>query len=180
MGKVIRKWFAHFEKEEKWLNDMAAKGLALTQYTWGRYVFEECEPEEYIYRIQLLENRLSHRESESYIEFMGEAGVEIVSSYGRWVYFRKKATDGAFDIYSDSDSIIKHYQGIITLWGILGFLNLMNGINSLHMNVTRLREGISIAYIGAVCLLLGSLMVALCIPYIIKIRKLKQEKLLHE
>lgn len=44
MSHVVRKYFADFEKEEQWLNDMSAKGLALVEYSWARYVFEESAP----------------------------------------------------------------------------------------------------------------------------------------
>ena len=38
MRKVIKKffWAWEYEKEEKWLNEMAAKGLALVDYTFCR------------------------------------------------------------------------------------------------------------------------------------------------
>ena len=43
MRKIIKKvfWAWDSEKEEKWLNEMSAKGLALVDYTWFRYAFEE-------------------------------------------------------------------------------------------------------------------------------------------
>ena len=124
MKHIIRKAYINFEKEEKWLNEMSAKGFALTDYSFCRYVFTECEPGEYIYRLELLENLPSHPESVKYIRFMEENGVEFVSSYFRWVYFRKKASDGAFDIYSDTDSKIKHYKRINRLMLSLALLNL--------------------------------------------------------
>ncbi len=41
MRKVIKKVFMawEYEKEEKWLNEMAAKGLALVDYSVFRYSF---------------------------------------------------------------------------------------------------------------------------------------------
>lgn len=41
MSQVVRKFFMDFEKEEAWLNEMSAKGLALVEHSWARYVFEE-------------------------------------------------------------------------------------------------------------------------------------------
>ena len=42
MRKTIRKWFWawDFEKEEKWLNEMAAKGLALVGVGFCKYEFD--------------------------------------------------------------------------------------------------------------------------------------------
>lgn len=41
MSQVVRKFFMDFEKEEAWLNEMSAKGWALVEHSWARYVFEE-------------------------------------------------------------------------------------------------------------------------------------------
>ena len=51
MKTVIRKAYFDFENEEKWLNEMSAKGFALTDYTWCRYVFSDCMPGKYVYRL---------------------------------------------------------------------------------------------------------------------------------
>jgi hypothetical protein len=37
MKHVVRKAFFDFKKEEKYLNEMSVKGLALTDCTWCRY-----------------------------------------------------------------------------------------------------------------------------------------------
>ena len=130
MRKVIKKVFMawEYEKEEKWLNEMAAKGLALVDYTFCRYSFEPCEPGEYSFKIQLLEHNPSHPESEQYIRFMEETGAEQVASYLNWVYFRKKTVEGPFEIFSDIESRLKHYILIKKLLVPFGILNLCVGI----------------------------------------------------
>lgn len=90
MKTIIRKAYWNYEKEEKWLNEMSANGFALTDYFWCRYVFTDCEPGEYIYRIELLEYLPTHPVSQKYLRFMEENGVEYVASTTRWVFFRKK------------------------------------------------------------------------------------------
>ena len=116
MKQVIRKAYWNFEKEERWLNRLAAQGLALTDYSWCRYVFEETQPGEYIYRIELLDHHATHPESKRYIEFVESTGAECVTTYMRWVYFRKKAADGPFDLYSDNASRIAHYRRVRAFW----------------------------------------------------------------
>ena len=78
MRKTVRKWFWvwDFDKEEQWLNEMAAKGLALVGTGFCRYDFEECVPGAYQVRLELLENQLQHAESQQYIRFLEETGVE--------------------------------------------------------------------------------------------------------
>jgi len=114
MKYTVRKIYTigAYEKEEKWLNEMASKGMMLTDVGFCRYVFEEGTPGEYIYRLELLNHLPSHAESVAYIKFFEETGVEYVSSILCWVYFRKKAEDGFFEIYSDIDSRIKHYKRV--------------------------------------------------------------------
>jgi hypothetical protein len=124
MKKIIKKAFWDFEKEEKWLNEMAVKGLAMTDYSWCRYVFNSSEPGEYIYRIELLKEPVTHPESEKYINFMEDTGAEFVGSYMKWVYFRKKASEGEFEIYSDTDSKIAHYKKIINYWNFFAIVEL--------------------------------------------------------
>ncbi len=130
MRKYVKKffWAWESEKEEHWLNEMSAKGLALVDYCWCRYSFEECEPGEYSYKIQLLEHRPSHPESEQYIRFMEETGAEQVASYINWVYFRRKNSEGPFELFSDVESKIKHLSLIRNLFIPLAIVNLFIAI----------------------------------------------------
>ena len=130
MRKVIKKffWAWDFEKEEKWLNEMSAKGLALVGYSICTYSFEECEPGEYTHKIQLLEHRPSHPESEMYIRFMEETGAEQVASYLNWVYFRKKTAEGPFELFSDIESKMNHLILIKKVFLPFAYLNLFVGL----------------------------------------------------
>lgn len=114
MKKTIHKlfWVWNFDKEEKWLNEMSAIGLRLTNVSFGRYDFEEGAPGEYIYRLELLKNFPTHPESERYIRFIEETGAEHVSSFKKWVYFRKKSGDDGFDLYSDVESRLNHLKKV--------------------------------------------------------------------
>ncbi len=128
MKSVVRKLFINSEKEEKWLNDMTVKGLNFVDYSFARYLFEEGTPGEYIYKLELLDQLPSHPESKAYIELMEQTGVECVSTYSRWFYFRKKSKDGPFDLNSDYNSCIERHKKVASLVGILGFLNLVFAI----------------------------------------------------
>lgn len=121
MKKVINKWFWiwDFDKEEKWLAEMSAKGMQLTDVGYCRYTFENGQPNEYDYRLELLEDLPTVQNSVEYIRFMEETGAEYLGSVMRWVYFRKKHTGQGFDLFSDLDSRLKHIQRILFLAGIL-------------------------------------------------------------
>lgn len=130
MKKIIYKWFWAWDadKEERWLNEMAAKGLAMTGAVHCRYEFQDCEPGEYQYRLDFLEHWPTHPESEKYISFVEDTGAEQIASYLRWVYFRKKTADGSFELFSDNVSRIRCLNRLLLLLGVFGIVNTYNGI----------------------------------------------------
>jgi len=129
MRKTVYKWFWawEFDKEEKWLNEMAAKGLTLVSMHFFKYMFEETDPGEYQIRIELLDKRPNHPESETYIRFIEETGAEQIASWIDWVYFRKKTADGSFELFSDTTSRIRMLNRVIGLLTTLGILCLVTG-----------------------------------------------------
>lgn len=156
MRKTVRKWFWvwDFDKEERWLTEMAAQGLALVDVGFCKYVFEPCVPGEYQVRLELLEHHPCHAESRKYIGFIEETGAEQVGAFMRWVYFRKKTADGPFDLYSDLESRIKHLKRIIALILPISLANLAIGL----VNVgNAFSTGIWIAKVGYLNLVVGLL-----------------------
>lgn len=185
MKHIVWKAYWNFEKEEKWLNEMSAKGMALTDYSWCRYVFTEAPNNEYIYRIELLKNLPSHAESIAYIRFLEESGIECVATYWRWIFLRKKSSEGPFDIYSDIESKINHYRRVNALFGVIGALNLFaclfNIIDGIMLSMEF--DNNYLSYISPIVLINGIISIGfacLVIGYIRKVSKLKKEKLLHE
>lgn len=99
MKKTIYKKFTLWEseKEEKWINDMSAQGWQLVKARLLRYDFEQGKPQEYLYKLELLEKDTADKESQSYIHFLKDTGIEVVGECGNWVYLRRKAADGPFE-----------------------------------------------------------------------------------
>jgi len=114
MKKTVRRWWWvwEFEKEEKWLNDMAAEGWVLCDVGFCRYEFEKSEPGEYTVRLELMEHTPQSPEGQDYIRFLEETGAEYVGNYMRWACFRKKSSEGSFDLYSDLNSRVAHLRRI--------------------------------------------------------------------
>jgi len=180
MIKTIRKIFFiwQFEEEEKWLNEMSAKGQQLCGVGFCTYHFKEATPNEYTYRLEMLENMPTHAKSVQYIKFLEDTGIEHIGSIFRWVYFRKKTNGEAFDIYSDIKSRISHLNRMMLLLGILTLANL---INTLNMFSIWIRSGMtSTLTIVAICLAACVLLGYGFISTYIKKRALKKEKMLHE
>ena len=132
--KLIFVW--DFDKEERWLNEMAAKGLCLVGVGFCRYEFEECEPGEYNICMQLLEKSVKDPESQKYIEFLEATGAEHIGTFTRWVYFRKKAELGSFELFSDNANRLKHLKSIISLIAVVSAMNLLIGAQNILMAFT--------------------------------------------
>ena len=175
MKKTIKKifWIWEFEKEEKWLNEMSAKGLQLCNIGFCKYTFEEGVPGEYLYRLELLDYWPSHNKGVEYINFLEDTGVEYIGSLARWIYVRKRAGTGGFNLFSDINSRVKHLDKMLVLVGILGGFNILNAMNCL---VSWRQLYIFSILCCAVALLLGYGFLQL---FLIR-RKLKKESLLHE
>lgn len=173
--KAILIW--NFDKEEKWLNEMAAKGLCLVSVGFCKYEFEDCEPGQYQICIQLLDKMPNHPESQKYIEFLEATGAEHIGSYSRWVYFRRKSTDGAFEMFSDNVSRIKYLSRVINLLAVITVANLMIGVSNIFMAI--LLES-SMNYFGLINLALGIWGTFGTIKLIKKRKRMKQESQLFE
>ncbi len=122
--KTIRKWFWvwEFEKEENWLNEMAMNGWILENVGYCTYHFVRCEPGEYTVRLEM------HPYDEVYIQFMQDTGAQYIGRMIMWIYFRKKASEGGFDLFSDIDSRISHLNKIGKMLSAIGGANLLMGI----------------------------------------------------
>ncbi len=124
--KTITKWFWvwQFEKEEEWLNEMAANGWVLDGVGFAKYHFVRCAPGEYTVRTEM------HSNDEQYIRFMEETGAEYVGKMIKWIYFRRRSELGSFDLFSDIDSRIEHLKAIIDMIRILLIGNILIGIGN--------------------------------------------------
>ena len=187
MKYVVHKVYWDYEKEEQWLNEMSARGMAMTDYSWGRYVFTDTPNGQYHYRIELLEYMPQNPESAAYLHFLEENGVEVVATYLRWVYLRKPASEGAFDLYTDLDSKIKHYQRINFLWSVMMVAEFSAGIVNLGIGIINLNIGERLGnfsygnlIIGGSVFALGFVFLALDVPIRRKMKKLRAEKAIHE
>lgn len=170
--KIVRKWFWvwEFEKEEKWLDAMARDGWVLDSVGFCKYGFKRCAPGAYQTRLELLNWDPQTPEGQAYIQFVEDTGAEYVGHYVRWAYFRKKAENGAFDLFSDVDSRIRHLRGIMNMVGIIGSANLLIGCSVIG-------NGNGMGWINVGCAaLLGYALVRLNQMR----RRLKAERQLHE
>ncbi len=140
------------DKETAWLNEMAAKGYAMTGFFAGFYQFEKCEPGKYTYQIDFGEKFFSV--TENYREFMNEAGIEIMQSWGFWIFLRKLSSEGEFKLYTDVDSSIEHYTKIRNLFKIVSIIEII----CFMLEVAAAMNGAAVGYVGM--LIVGICMLA--------------------
>ncbi len=125
----------------------------------------------------------THPESIAYIKFLEQSGIECVATFMRWAFFRRKSSEGAFDMYSDIESKIKHFKRINLLWTTLmivelsaGLANLIIGVVNKNIDEKLGNFSVENLIIGSSLLLLGLFFWKLGTPIRKKIKKLQREK----
>lgn len=180
MKHTIWKYFTNREKEEIWLNNMSMTGLALTGFFLFRYTFNDSDPGEYIYRVELLDKPPRGLEGQKYIKFMEENGAEHISSRSGWVYFRKRADEGQFIMHTTIDSKLAQCRSISTFWLFAACALILNGFGPIGCLVY-LKEGSVFNLIFCIiCLAAATIAFVHWNPLRKKIKVLKQERILRE
>lgn len=109
MSKIKIRFFtiADYEEEEVWLREQHQRGWKIVRMIPPCvFVFEECEPEDVIYRLDYKNSR----HTTEYMQMLKDFGWEYVAHCVGWLYFRKPAEeveaeqDG--ELFSDNASRI--------------------------------------------------------------------------
>lgn len=114
------------DKEITWLNELARQGKAMTGFFAGIYTFENTAPGKWFYQIDFSDH--FGRVSKEYRSFMNEMGVEIIQTWGYWVFLRKPAAENgdagsqSFELYTDVESRITHYTKIRNMFHVATIL----------------------------------------------------------
>lgn len=186
--KKVWNWFtiADVEREEEWLNEMAAAGWLLE--AWDglfRYTFRRGEKGVWLYKIDLVEDDAKGLDGQEYINFLNECGIEVACRYKRWLFLRKKAVDGPFDtedaLYSRlriTNKVCSYAVRALCILVTMCFVAMVLSIVGRNICSDALRdffEGVS-AGLG-IGLTLG--LAIFYVPAITKVRK-KMDKLVRE
>jgi hypothetical protein len=140
------------DAEEDWLKEMCLKGWAFKKFFLGFYTFEQCEPGEYNYQIDMLDNW--NGDKGDYASFMEEVGVKVVGQWWRWVYLQKKAADGPFQMYTDAESKIEQYRKIEKFFKVFLIIEIICFIMELMatINTGSLTFGMFTLLLALICL----------------------------
>lgn len=134
--KLTASW--NYKKEETWLNEMSKKGWHLTEPKHVLFTFTEGEPDKYRYALEYLD--VSGEGMQEYFAFLEETGIEIIGHTMNWAYYRKLNDGKPFEIFSDDESKIKHWNrlrylilliaGFETYFMITFWMQIINGDSS--------------------------------------------------
>ena len=107
MSKTMIRFFtiADYEEEEIWLRKQHQSGLKIVKMIPPCiYVFEECEPEDVIYRLDYQNSE----QTQEYMQMLRDFGWEYFAHCMGWLYFRKPAdaaqTQQDGELFSDNAS----------------------------------------------------------------------------
>ena len=116
MRKTLVHFFtiADYEEEELWLRKQHRNGLKLVKMTPPCFfTFEECEPEDVIYRLDYKNSE----QTEEYMQMLNDFGWEYCGKCFGWLYFRKPAsaaeTDEDGELFSDNASRVGMVSHIV-------------------------------------------------------------------
>lgn len=129
-----------YEKEEEYLRDMHRSGWKFTHVTLpGIYHFEQCEPEDIVYRIDF--NPQTADKKRDYIHMFEDYGWEYMQDLNEFSYFRKSAKEADTEIFSDNASKVDMMRRIfsrrmIPILSIFLCCLLPNVINLFRFGVT--------------------------------------------
>ena len=93
---------ADYDREERWLNDMAAAGWNFVRTNGVRFVFRKGTPGEFRYKIDLAERTADDRVQEEYYNFLTDCGLRIVCDFKEFIYLQKPTAEGPFDAADDT------------------------------------------------------------------------------
>lgn len=135
------KVFADIDKEEAWLNQMAAEGQLLTRAR-VLYTFEPISHGSTVVRVDYRPS-MNHADFEDYSRLFEDSGWRHVdgSRHGGQHYFASVSDDANADIFSDSASKAQRYLRSITTYGLvllpfLAFVIILSAQGNLWPNAS--------------------------------------------
>lgn len=112
------RFYTNFDKEERWLDNMAKNGWAFTSRSiWGTYYFDKIEPSNINYRIDF---RIFGKKEDfaEYVQIFADSGWKHISGskYSGSQYFTPNIPNVDEDIFSDGNSKAGRYGRLSIMW----------------------------------------------------------------
>lgn len=135
------KFFINYDKEEKWLNDMAKKGYELEETFWG-YKFRVTKPKNTRIRIdyRTFKNKEDFEDYCALFEDSGWKHIAGTKNSGKQ-YFSKTTENSEEDIFSNGISRAARYKRLSNMWMMLSmayFFIFMSFLSQKHIDIKAL------------------------------------------
>ena len=114
-NKTILRWFADFDKEEEWLNNMSGNGWCLWNTNGYIYRFKKSEPGEFIFQIDFDEDWVNDGR-EDYVNYRSSCGDNFLHEIDSRIYWKRKASDGTFENGGNGVAKLKIANKAFSLW----------------------------------------------------------------
>jgi len=173
-----------YEGIEDWLNEKSSKGIHFVRVGYWGYYFETDLTKRYTYKIELLKKPRESIESQNYLHFLKEIGIDAIPTKGmwsRWVWFKGESIDEKLNFYSDIDSKLEYYNRLnklLRLFPTLFVLGLILLFSRIVIGV--ITNDYSVEFVFLYLPIVMSMFVCGYLKNKAKIRKLKEEKRLRE
>ncbi len=110
------KFFINFDKEEKWLSEMAKQGYQLEDHSFG-YKFRRAQPEDTIIKVDY---RVFNKQEDfiDYCTLFEDSGWKHIAGKkgSGWQYFKKVDENSDDDIFSDNISKAGKYKRLSSMF----------------------------------------------------------------
>ena len=143
--KYYRFFWGFLDKQKKWLNEMADKGLRLVNTGRAWYEFEDCEPSKYRYAVEFVGEK-SKQSAKEYASFLEDCGYRVLfknlnldysvgkvivrpwadkggriattkGSYNKELLIVEKENDGKdFELHTDENDVIEYKKTVRKPW----------------------------------------------------------------
>ncbi len=115
--KAIFAW--EDEKEEKWLEQMAAEGWKLISVAPYVYKFERSKPERVVFRLDY--KITTDKDYQDYLNIFKDAGWELFTTFANWQYFKTTPENNEIpEIYNSGKAKAQKYRRL--MYGLVPFL----------------------------------------------------------
>lgn len=144
------KYCATHKEDEKYMQEMCAKGWAATKLVEGFWTFEPCKPNQYFYRICYV-RKMSRDEIKNTIQRYENQGIEFVSHYSFWIIVRSTKP---FELYTklEEKKLCQEIYAPMPMGAIVSWiLCLICLYFSYTVNVWFLLLSFLITFYGAMC-----------------------------
>lgn len=167
----MKKFKIYFDKdaENQWINRMAEQGYALTGFKTGMYTFEPCQPGEFIYLIDLIDQ--TKDSFEEYCADVEKTGAEMVCRWFRWVFWRMPASEGEFEVFADNEAKAAQYERVAKFCILFMFVEFLLGL--MEMTAALATKNPAIGVMAAVLLALGVIFLVTIIRFGLKANRLR-------